>query len=65
MRWGRPRQRSRRRRVGRAKRLIKAFVAGAGLGAAAGLLTPPKTAKQSEPSVEAAESDLAQGPPEK
>ncbi len=65
MKWGRPRKKRRRRRLGRAKRRIKAFVAGAGLGAAAGLLTPPKAAKEAEPSVEGAESDPAQGPPEK
>ncbi len=54
-----------KRRAARAKRLIKAFVAGAGLGAAAGLMTQPKTVKQSEPSVDGAESEASQGPPEK
>jgi hypothetical protein len=48
-----------RRKVGRARKLIKAFAAGAGLGAAAGLLTPPKTAKPSEPSVEVPETESA------
>ena len=63
MRWGR--RRKGKRRVGRAKRLIKAFVAGVGLGAAAGLMTPPRSAKAPEPSVKDSENEASHGPPEK
>lgn len=60
------RKRRRRRRSGRSSRFLKAFLVGAGLGAAAGLLTPPKPARMgaSRPEADAESAKLSEDPVE-